>query len=136
MNVDNNCSSLIEHELNINGKKFKLRAELVNEKRRIVQRGPWKWLCFLCKCSTRYKRESHLSEVRSIDDQSYTIKTRVLNGKVTDEVATGTTMSDEELAAFKKEWYQNFRPGFYTEIITRPFDVLIPVFNDTILSKN
>ena len=59
---------------------------------------------------------------------------RIVNGKATGEEATDTTMTDAEVSAFKKEWDRNWRPGFNTAIITRPFDVLIPVFNETLFS--
>ena len=159
MNVASQCTSLIEHEMKINGKKFRLQSKLVNKKNKS---SPW-WL-FLCfKCETR---ESLLTEFLAIDDRSCTIKKRfpiffitkyvflmkwwthvshmmwhfwictfyvslsfsVRNGILISKETVETSMSDEELKAFRDEWEKNWRPGFQVEVVSRSLDMIIPKF--------
>ena len=50
-----------------------------------------------------------LSHMRSIGDQTYTNKTKIVaNGEAKDEIET--TLAEDEVAAFKKNWEDNWHP--------------------------
>ena len=55
--------------------------------------------------------ESHLSHMRSIGDQEYTAKQRMVNGAIDGEETIETTMAPEELDDFKMEWDTKWNPS-------------------------
>ena len=50
-----------------------------------------------------------LSHMRSIGDQTYKANQKLVNGEVKDET-TETTMAENEVADFKKDWVDNWNP--------------------------
>ena len=53
-----------------------------------------------------------LSHMRSIGDRTYTAKTKIVDGgQVKDEIET-TLTDEDEVAAFKKNWEDNWHPMF------------------------
>ena len=52
-----------------------------------------------------------LSHMRSIGDRTYTANTKIVEGgHVKDEIVT--TLAEDEVAAFKKNWEDNWHPMF------------------------
>ena len=52
---------------------------------------------------------SNLSHMRSIGDQTYTANQKIVDGEVKDETIE-TTLAEDEVAAFKKDWEDNWHP--------------------------
>ena len=70
--------------------------------------------------------ESYLTLLRSIGQQTCTVKQIIVNGEVMDET-TETNMVAEEFEAFKKEWLKKWRPAIgegCTGVMTTFFEKL------------
>ena len=52
---------------------------------------------------------SKLSHMRSIGDQTYTANQKIVDGEVKDETIE-TTLAEDEVDAFKKNWEDNWHP--------------------------
>ena len=52
---------------------------------------------------------SILSHMRSIGDRIYTANQKIVDGEVKD-VTIETTLAEDEVAAFKKDWEDNWNP--------------------------
>ena len=52
---------------------------------------------------------SNLSHMRSIGVRTYTAKQKIVDGEVKD-VTIETTLAEDEVAAFKKDWEDNWHP--------------------------
>ena len=51
----------------------------------------------------------NLSHMRSIGDRTYTANQKIVDGEVKDETIE-TTLAEDEVAAFKKDWEDNWHP--------------------------
>ena len=52
---------------------------------------------------------SNLSHMRSIGDRTYTVNQKIVDGEVEDATIE-TTFAEDEVAAFKKDWDDNWHP--------------------------
>ena len=76
-------------------------------------------------------KETQLSHLRAIGDQSYTVNQNMVDGVIKEETID-TTMSTDELENFKNEWAEKWQPSIAeksTGIMNTFFNKLDRFFN-------